>query len=224
MARRSGANLAASEEPQKLSYLQPEILPVQVMVDVLKERGIKPAILQQADRLKIIHLFYKYVSPKYQRDCRDNRRGKLMKKIRERKAIHLKDEDWKMLVLESKGKIFPNLSTKTTVNNEGERLKPPPSCINTERKIIKLGSVTKTSSSTGLDFLIIKKDDSDVTEDKESNKKQKMLKEKRKTQCEEETRTKKIKVDHEENETVLLKNPVEGCKTLKSDRRLITWP
>ncbi|KAK8376205.1 hypothetical protein O3P69_008718 [Scylla paramamosain] len=223
MARRSGANLAASEEPQKLSYLQPEILPVQVMVDVLKERGIKPAILQQADRLKIIHLFYKYVSPKYQRDCRDNRRGKLMKKIRERKAIHLKDEDWKMLVLESKGKIFPNLSTKTTVNNEGERLKPPPSCINTERKIIKLGSVTKTSSSTGLDFLIIKKDDSDVTEDKESNKKQKMLKEKRKTQCEEETRTKKIKVDHEENETVLL-NPVEGCKTLKSDRRLITWP
>ena len=106
------------------------------------------------------------------------------------------------LVVESKGKIFPNLSTKTTVNNNGERLKPPPSCINTERKIIKLGSVSK-SSSTGLDFLIGKKDDSEVSEEKESNKKQKLLKEKRKTQCEEETKMKKIKVNHEENEAVL---------------------
>ncbi|XP_045113085.1 uncharacterized protein LOC123505615 isoform X3 [Portunus trituberculatus] len=165
-------------------------------------RGIKPAILQQAERLKIIHLFYKYVSPKYQRDCRNNHRGKLLKKIRESKATHLKDEDWKMLVVESKGNIFPSLSTKSTVNNDGERLKPPPSCINTERKIIKLGSVSKTSS-TGLDFLIIKKDDSEVSEDKESNKKQKLLKEKRKMQCEEETKMKKMKVDHEENEAVL---------------------
>ncbi|MPC57803.1 hypothetical protein E2C01_051791 [Portunus trituberculatus] len=108
----------------------------------------------------------------------------------------------KRLVVESKGNIFPSLSTKSTVNNDGERLKPPPSCINTERKIIKLGSVSKTSS-TGLDFLIIKKDDSEVSEDKESNKKQKLLKEKRKMQCEEETKMKKMKVDHEENEAVL---------------------
>ncbi|XP_045113082.1 uncharacterized protein LOC123505615 isoform X2 [Portunus trituberculatus] len=200
--QRGSTNLPAGEEAQKLNYLQPEILPVQVMVDVLKERGIKPAILQQAERLKIIHLFYKYVSPKYQRDCRNNHRGKLLKKIRESKATHLKDEDWKMLVVESKGNIFPSLSTKSTVNNDGERLKPPPSCINTERKIIKLGSVSKTSS-TGLDFLIIKKDDSEVSEDKESNKKQKLLKEKRKMQCEEETKMKKMKVDHEENEAVL---------------------
>ncbi|MPC27159.1 hypothetical protein E2C01_020324 [Portunus trituberculatus] len=38
--QRGSTNLPAGEEAQKLNYLQPEILPVQVMVDVLKEIAI----------------------------------------------------------------------------------------------------------------------------------------------------------------------------------------
>ena len=37
MARRGAGNETANEESQNLSYLQPEILPVQVMVDLLRE-------------------------------------------------------------------------------------------------------------------------------------------------------------------------------------------
>lgn len=37
-----------------------------------------------------------------------------------------------------------------------ERLKPPPSCINTERKTIKLGGFNKTSASN-MDFIVVKR-------------------------------------------------------------------
>lgn len=84
------------------------------------------------------------------------------------------------------------------VNDGGERLKPPPSCINTERKTIKLGNAAKTSSAD-LNFLIIKKNSSEDSEIKENNKKHKLLEEKRKMTPEPQTGMKKLKIDDHKN-------------------------
>ncbi|XP_050686760.1 uncharacterized protein LOC126980675 [Eriocheir sinensis] len=220
MARRGAAREAQDEEPRTLSCLQPEILPVQIMIDVLQERGMKAAVLQQADREKIIHLFYKYITPKYQRDCRDNRRGRLMKKIRERKAIRLKDDDWKTLVTESKSKTSLGLSTKLVANNGGERLKPPPSCINTEKKVIKLGATAKASAGD-LDFVIIKRKNCENNDEETSTKKQKLFDDERK--IEPEKNSEKHEIDDHESITGH-EEPMENKKKPKLDRKPISWP
>lgn len=82
--------------------------------------------------------------------------------------------------MESKGRTSLGVSPKIVPNNGGERLKPPPSCINTDKKVIKLGGTAKASSGD-LDFVIIKRKNSENHEVEASTKKQKLLDEKRET-------------------------------------------
>lgn len=95
---------------------------------------------------------------------------------------------------ESKGKTSLGLPPKNFSNNVGERLKPPPSCINTEKKVIKLGGTAPKTSGGDLDFVIIKRKNSECNETETSTKKQKLSDEKRKSEASEA-----IKNDHENN-------------------------
>ena len=104
-------------------------------------------------------------------------------------------------MVESRGKVSLDLSTKKIVNNGGERLKPPPSCINTGRKTIKLNNAANTSAD--LNFHVIKKNGSE-SEIKESSHKQELLQEKRKSMNEPTTGTKKLKVYDNKNQVAHL--------------------
>ncbi|KAG7162755.1 putative Developmental protein-like, partial [Homarus americanus] len=225
-------NVKVTEEKQeKLSYLQPEILQMQVMVDLLKERGVKSPGLQQADRARIIALFYKYVSPKHQREYRDNRRGKILTKMREKRERKTEVEDWQKLVMESKGRSSLLSSTNTIEGDSaaaGERLKPPPSCINPERKVIKLSGTAKTSGSS-LDFIVIKRRNSEESEPSPDSKVQrlspgeKISELKRKSTESPENEMKKLKAVNGEEKSPE-KELTENEKKLKQERKLISWP
>ncbi|KAJ8314469.1 hypothetical protein KUTeg_006619, partial [Tegillarca granosa] len=117
------------------------------------QRYIKEEDLESKDKEYLIELFYRYVIPKPQRKYRLNRRGKLMTK--------------KQIIMAKKRKITspdegepPEKKSTGDGNNSRfmssfkdpsshDRLKPPPSCINFERKKIKLSSSTSSSKPNG---------------------------------------------------------------------------
>ncbi|KAK3870493.1 hypothetical protein Pcinc_024285 [Petrolisthes cinctipes] len=237
MARRGGGRrqitlrneVAEEEKESPISYLQPEILPIEVMKDLLREKGLSTTLLEETDKTEIVQLFYKHVSPKFQRDYRNNRRGKLLKRMRERKEKKVDDYSWKKMVVESTGKV-PTLSSSSSVSLENtpgaERLKPPTSCIDPSRKTIKLGGSTKTTTSaasTGLDF-VIKKRSSDDGSTGDKTKKLHVStngEEKRKTSSPPpSSETKKLKRDNSEDKSTDLSDSHEQ----QAKREPIKWP
>ncbi|KAK4292970.1 hypothetical protein Pmani_034293 [Petrolisthes manimaculis] len=221
-------NEVEDEKESSISYLQPEILPIEVMKDLLREKGLSTTLLEKTDKTEVIQLFYKHVSPKFQRDYRNNRRGKLLKRMRERKEKKVDDCSWKKMVVESTGKA-PSLSSSSVSleNTPGaERLKPPPSCIDPSRKTIKLGGSTKTATSAaspGLDF-VIKKRSSDDGSTGDKTKKLHVStngEEKRKTSSPPpSSETKKLKRDNSQEKSTDLSDSHEE----QSKRKPIKWP
>ncbi|XP_047478630.1 uncharacterized protein LOC125031746 [Penaeus chinensis] len=222
MARRGAAVEPPQEEQNALSYMQPEILPIQIMIDVLKERGMKAASLQGTDRGHIICLFHKHVCPKHRRDYRENRRGKIMMAQRSKREKGSVDENWKKMVMDSKERSLS--SSNASDYASAERLKPPPSCINTERKTIKLGGSNKTSASN-MDFIVVKRRSSEDSDhgpeklrklsgdrDSEQNKRK---------DNEPHENSKKMRKDTEDEND---KTSQENGKKMKHDRKPITWP
>lgn len=103
--------------------------------------------------------------------------------------------------VESKDRLL-SVSTNAALSSsdDKERLKPPPSCINAERKKIKLGSSTKTSGD--LDFIVIKRRSSEESESAPDNKVKRLsqeeadTKDKRKETDEPQKDAKKQKVEN----------------------------
>lgn len=111
--------------------MQPEILPVQFMETILKERGIGASLLVNADRKTIVKIFYKHISPKYQREYRENRRGKILKRARQKRERKIESEDWKKLLIDPKDIKSSSHYSSSKYSSHGsssrDRLKPPPS-------------------------------------------------------------------------------------------------
>lgn len=226
---RSAAPSQQQHKQSEIIYLQPEILPVQVMLDVLSKRGMKPASLQLAERAHIIALFHKYVSPKHQREYRDNRRGKILTKMRRKLEKKSSEEDWQKLVMESKTSSLLS-STNVVLGDSAarERLKPPPSCINSDRKKITLGTATKSSCSD-LDSIVIKRRSSENSELSPSNKVQRLSEEEESQQKRKETeipqkQLKKMKLLNGQEKSTSDNVSSKDEKKLKSERKLISWP
>ncbi|XP_068211521.1 ashwin-like [Palaemon carinicauda] len=118
------------EKKNEISYMQPEILPVQFMETILKERGISSSALLNADRKTIVKIFYKHISPKYQREYRENRRGKILKKARQKRERKIDSEDWKKLVIDPKdiksSSQYTSKHSSSYGSSSRDRLKPPP--------------------------------------------------------------------------------------------------
>ncbi|XP_042881796.1 uncharacterized protein LOC122259239 isoform X2 [Penaeus japonicus] len=188
------------------------------------KRGMKASSLQGTDRGHIISLFHKHVCPKHRRDYRDNRRGKIMIAQRSKREKGSVDEDWKKMVMNSKERSLS--SSNTSDYASAERLKPPPSCINKERKTIKLGGSNKTSASN-MDFIVVKRRSSEDSDQSPENKVRKVSEgeidsEQNKRKDEEDHKnSKKIRknTEDEDDETSL-----ENGKKMKHDRKPITWP
>ncbi|XP_064092265.1 uncharacterized protein LOC135205483 [Macrobrachium nipponense] len=126
------------EKKNEISYMQPEILPVQFMETILKERGISSSLLVNADRKTIVKIFYKHISPKYQRDYRENRRGKILKRARQKRERKIESEDWKKLIIDPKdiksSSHYSSSKYSSHGNSSRDRLKPPPSVHKTTPK------------------------------------------------------------------------------------------
>ncbi|XP_076046968.1 uncharacterized protein LOC143028561 isoform X2 [Oratosquilla oratoria] len=148
------------EEPLELSYLQPEILPVEIMLELLREKGaIGPTCMN--DRAKVVELFRLHVTPKPQRPFINNRRGIVLSKLRRRREGNKVEEGLNLNVIDSKrsmpGKRSSSSVSSGVINDASssaaDRLKPPPSCINHERKKIKLGGGTKTGNPVDIQMV-----------------------------------------------------------------------
>uniref|UniRef100_A0A1B6MAC6 Uncharacterized protein n=1 Tax=Graphocephala atropunctata TaxID=36148 RepID=A0A1B6MAC6_9HEMI len=144
-----------------LKLIQPDLMPVEELVDVLRERSVPPDLLnQQKDQL--VSLFRRVALPLPQREHRQNYRGILLTKL-QKKAERLKistspTKDTKSYTVGISGK--PSLSECSKEDNVmNDRLKPPPDLINYQRKTIRLKRISGASeqSSSELDKIVIKK-------------------------------------------------------------------
>lgn len=157
------ASMESSTVPE-IDWLYPELLSKYGLIEVLSQRFVKlPDDVESTTKDSLLELYYRYILPRPQRQYRLNRRGRDMTRkqlirAKKRKATeknsseptHKKPSDGSSRLLTS----FDGISL-------GSRLKPPPSCINSEKKVIKLGSsrssgdssdaphITSTSPTTG---------------------------------------------------------------------------
>ncbi|XP_046570899.1 uncharacterized protein LOC124279141 isoform X2 [Haliotis rubra] len=127
--------------------------------------------LQDLDKEELLQLYYKYILPLPQRQYRQNRRGQdLTKKqilLAKKRRITAPDMDeppqkkQKIAGLDSSSSRFLT-SFSDPSKGGGDRLKPPPSCIDTSRKVIKLGSGSK-STTPGSPTKSVSQDDSTLS-------------------------------------------------------------
>ncbi|XP_054271177.1 ashwin-like [Macrosteles quadrilineatus] len=148
-----------------LKLIQPELLSVEELENILKERSVPSSKLPQS-KDELVSLFKTVAFPLPQREFRENYRGLMQsRKKAERKRICLAS------VSEHKSFTFgvneASSSTRHPIEQKSDRLKPPPDSINHERKKIRLSS----NNSTDLDKIVIKKrkpsERSDSVEDKQ---------------------------------------------------------
>ncbi|KAK2145190.1 hypothetical protein LSH36_696g01086 [Paralvinella palmiformis] len=150
------------EERENFDLFQPEILPKETLINLLNQRCPSLGELSGFDNNALVELFYKNIAPHPQRKYRANRRGQRMTKnqtMREkRKRTHdqitgSSDQSSSSPISQPYSGLINSFNLKTA----SDRLKPPPTAINFDRKIVKLGksstatnhhSVTRESAST----------------------------------------------------------------------------
>ncbi|KAK3582037.1 hypothetical protein CHS0354_025643 [Potamilus streckersoni] len=159
--------------------LYPEILSHSDIVNLFKQRCIKVDGLEKLEKHKLVELFYRYILPLPQRKYRLNRRGRLMTKnqiqlAKKRKLSSTTTQDEGEPVLKKKSSGL--LNSFDLGSSSSERIKNPVTCINMERKTIKLGSskrdLSKTSLSSSVSNIKLTSDSSKKeTEDTKERKK-----------------------------------------------------
>nr|CAD7400918.1 unnamed protein product [Timema cristinae] len=108
---------------------------------------ISPSRLEQMSKDRLVQMFHKFAVPLPQRRYRDNRRGKLLTRMRiklESKKKPAGQPDTSSLV--SVGFNVTSSSQQNSSNMQ-DILKPPPVAINFERKKIRLNSVSSGSGN-----------------------------------------------------------------------------
>lgn len=139
-------NAESSNDPQAdfVSYMQPEILTLSFMLELLEKCHVHSSCLTGKSEDEIQTLFLEHVTPKPQRHYRATRVGKVLSAMQDKYGCS-PIPDWQKQVIESSGSssaLQPrtNLASLLPATAASDRLKPPvESLINTERKIIKLG-------------------------------------------------------------------------------------
>ncbi|XP_061169549.1 ashwin-like [Saccostrea echinata] len=135
-------------------WLYPELLSEEKLVQILRQRYIRHTDLTQLAKEQLVDLYYKYIIPLPQRTYRNNRRGREMTKRQIVQAKKRKSsltevgspDKKKVKSVGSESRFLTSFNLPSS--GSGERIKPPPSCINFEKKKIKLSS-SSTSSKAG---------------------------------------------------------------------------
>nr|CAD7586601.1 unnamed protein product [Timema genevievae] len=112
-----------------------------------KQKCISSSRLERMSKDELVQMFHKFAVPLPQRQYRDNRRGKLLTRMRiklERKRRPVEQPDTSSLV-----SVGFNVTSSSRQNSSTmqDRLKPPPVAINFERKKIRLNSVSSGSGN-----------------------------------------------------------------------------
>ncbi|XP_062620313.1 ashwin-like [Saccostrea cucullata] len=134
-------------------WLYPELLSEEKLVQILRQRFIRHKDLTQLDKEQLVDLYYKYIIPLPQRTYRNNRRGREMTKrqivqAKKRKSsLNEADSPDKKKVKSAGSESRFLTSFNLPSSGSGERIKPPPSCINFEKKKIKLSSGSTSSKA-----------------------------------------------------------------------------
>ncbi|XP_045195614.2 ashwin-like [Mercenaria mercenaria] len=140
-------------EIKQFDWLYPDLIPRNELISILKQRYIKTESLELLDKDELVELYNKYIIPLPQRKYRVNRRGQEMSKkqvIASKKRRLASSDEASDDQPKSKRRSAGNLLTSFDLpsSGTGDRLKPPPSCINFEKKKIKLNNSSKTSTET----------------------------------------------------------------------------
>ncbi|XP_041352471.1 ashwin-like [Gigantopelta aegis] len=137
--------------PSEIDWLYPELLTKDGLILILSQRYIQDANLGELDKQDLLDLYYKYIIPLPQRKYRPNRRGREMTKkqiiLAKKRRLEWKDSE------EPPAKKKSDIASSRFMSSfdpssSQSRLKPPPSCVNFDKKVVKLGSGTKLSSPT----------------------------------------------------------------------------
>ncbi|XP_067675636.1 ashwin-like [Haliotis asinina] len=137
-----------------IDWLHPELLTKDGLLYILEQRYIQMSNLRGLDKEELLQLYYKYILPLPQRRYRQNRRGQdLTKKqilMAKKRRINASDMDepphkkQNMTGSDSTSRFLTSFND--TSKGVFDRLKPPPSCIDASRKVIRLGSGSKSTT------------------------------------------------------------------------------
>ncbi|XP_069689831.1 ashwin-like [Periplaneta americana] len=145
------------EESSDFYLFQPELLNETLLRQILEQRCVKLQSMNTMTKAQLVEIFYRVAVPLPQRIYKENRRGKLLTKMRGKQERSSRKSE----PIDKKSNITYGLSEASTSrdhgsHNTGDRLKPPPDAINFERKKIKLNS-SSSSRSDDLDSIQIKR-------------------------------------------------------------------
>ncbi|KAH3728456.1 uncharacterized protein LOC127852341 [Dreissena polymorpha] len=155
--------MASGTDNPHFDWLYPGILTKQQLIDVLNQRYIKEQSLESMSKDELVDLYTKYIIPLPQRKYRQNRRGQEMtkKQILAAKKRRISAPGEHDEPPEKKASGVGLVNSYGLPNSGGDRLKPPPSsCINTEKKTIKLscgaGSTSKSVPDVAKSLNVLK--------------------------------------------------------------------
>ncbi|XP_071495510.1 ashwin-like [Diadema antillarum] len=149
----------AVEGGSSIDLLQPELLSVDTLVDILEERCIRLDASQKEDKEALVEIFLRTVTPKPQRQPRQNRRGrqftaKVIEKLDAVRARQMprrgvtdsKQSSGNAVKRDRKGGLL--ISTNLDSSQDGiSRLKPPPVVINKSKLVVKLNQGKSSDSN-----------------------------------------------------------------------------
>ncbi|KAL8578092.1 hypothetical protein ACOMHN_055412 [Nucella lapillus] len=141
----------ATSTSSKVDWLYPELLSKEGLTEILQRFVKLPDDIESISRDDLLDLYYQFVIPQPQRKYRQNRRGRDMarKQIVQNKKRKITGPDFtepsvKKSTAEPSSRLLTSFEAGPPA---GDRLKPPPSCINFDKKVIKLGG-SRTSSDS----------------------------------------------------------------------------
>ncbi|GFO27248.1 Ashwin [Plakobranchus ocellatus] len=138
----------------RYDFMYPDLLSKDGLLYVLKQRYISHTHgdLDSLDKEALVDLYNRFILPLPQRTYRQNRKGQQMtqaQKVNDRKRkIHFLDRDVNTNTTAKRKSLAAGPSTglinhHNSPSKSVSRLKPPPSCINFEKKVIRLKSDIK---------------------------------------------------------------------------------
>ncbi|XP_060584673.1 ashwin-like [Ruditapes philippinarum] len=218
--------MSESEEVKQIDWMYPDLMPRDELVSILKQRYIKTESLELLNKDELVELYNEYIIPLPQRKYRPNRRGREMTKKQiiasKKRRLESSDEasdDQPKNKRRSTGNLLTSFDLPAS--GTGDRLKPPPSCINFEKKKIKLSNSTKPSSdmvSSCLDNITIKKR-KEVKHENEAVKKIKLT-----NNCESDPESVTMKEGKKPVQTEnSVENDVAANETQKKIKKIL-WP
>ncbi|XP_035828372.1 uncharacterized protein LOC101860928 [Aplysia californica] len=142
-----------STQPPDIDWLYPDLLSRDGLIYILKQRYIQPggSDLDSLDKEELVELYNRYILPLPQRKYRNNRRGREMTKkqiilAKKRNIAASDDDDESQPSNKNSMQCPPSKGLVNSFGLPGSRLKPPPSCIDFNRKVVKLSSAKKNST------------------------------------------------------------------------------